>query len=69
MPTFATSPGTRDILAPEAARWRAFQQTFADVVETAGYGHIIPPMFEDLGVFLRVGETTESLTCRRPSRP
>ena len=62
MPTFATSPGTRDILAPEAARWRAFQQTFADVVETAGYGHIIPPMFEDLGVFLRVGETTEIVT-------
>jgi histidyl-tRNA synthetase len=62
VPTFATSPGTRDILAPEAARWRAFQQTFADVVETAGYGHIIPPMFEDLGVFLRVGETTEIVT-------
>jgi histidyl-tRNA synthetase len=35
---------------------------FADVVETAGYGHIIPPMFEDLGVFLRVGETTEIVT-------
>ena len=62
MPTFATSPGTRDILAPEAARWRAFQQTFADVVETAGYGPVIPPMFEDLGVFLRVGETTEVVT-------
>jgi histidyl-tRNA synthetase len=62
VPTFATSPGTRDILAPEAARWRAFQQLFADVVETAGYGHIIPPMFEDLGVFLRVGETTEIVT-------
>ena len=62
MPSFATSPGTRDILAPEAARWRAFQQVFADVVEAAGYGHIIPPMFEDLGVFLRVGETTEIVT-------
>ncbi len=35
---------------------------FADVVETAGYSHIIPPMFEDLGVFLRVGETTEIVT-------
>lgn len=33
-----------------------------DVVETAGYSHIIPPMFEDLGVFLRVGETTEIVT-------
>lgn len=62
MPTFATSPGTRDILAPESARWRAFQQSFADVVEPAGYEHLIPPMFEDLGVFLRVGETTEIVT-------
>jgi histidyl-tRNA synthetase len=62
VPTFATSPGTRDILAPEASRWRAFQQVFADVVEPAGYAHIIPPMFEDLGVFLRVGETTEIVT-------
>ena len=62
MPTFSTSPGTRDILAPESGRWRSFQQLFADVVEPAGYSHIIPPMFEDLGVFLRVGETTEIVT-------
>jgi len=59
---FRTSPGTRDILAPDAARWRAFQAVFADVVEPAGYGHIIPPMFEDLGVFLRLGEATEVVT-------
>jgi histidyl-tRNA synthetase len=62
VPSFATSPGTRDILPPDSGRWRAFQQVFADVVETAGYHHIIPPMFEDLGVFLRVGETTEIVT-------
>lgn len=62
MPTFSTSPGTRDIVAPESGRWRHFQQVFADVVELAGYSHIIPPMFEDLGVFLRVGETTEIVT-------
>jgi histidyl-tRNA synthetase len=62
VPSFATSPGTRDILAPDSARWRQFQQVFADVVETAGFAHIIPPMFEDLGVFLRVGESTEIVT-------
>ncbi|MFZ9577936.1 MAG: histidine--tRNA ligase [Ilumatobacteraceae bacterium] len=62
MPSFATSPGTRDILAPDSARWRHFQQVFADVVESAGFSHIIPPMFEDLGVFLRVGESTEIVT-------
>lgn len=62
MPSFATSPGTRDILAPDSGRWRQFQQVFAEVVETAGFAHIIPPMFEDLGVFLRVGESTEIVT-------
>lgn len=62
MTEFSTSPGTRDILAPHAARWRAFQSIFADVVELAGYQYMIPPMFEDLGVFLRLGESTEVVT-------
>lgn len=62
MTEFSTSPGTRDILAPHAARWRAFQAVFAEVVEAAGYEFIIPPMFEDLGVFLRLGESTEIVT-------
>ena len=62
MPSFQTSPGTRDILPPQATRWRRFVQTFADVVEAAGYDHVIPPMFEDIGVFLRVGEATEIVT-------
>ena len=62
MSAFSTSPGTRDILAPDAARWRLFQEVFADVVEQAGYGYMIPPMFEDLGVFLRLGEATDVVT-------
>lgn len=62
MNEFSTSPGTRDILAPHAARWRAFQGVFAEVVEAAGYNYIIPPIFEDLGVFLRLGESTEVVT-------
>ncbi|MFY9480447.1 MAG: ATP phosphoribosyltransferase regulatory subunit, partial [Ilumatobacteraceae bacterium] len=62
MSAFSTSPGTRDILAPDAARWRLFQEVFADVVEEAGYGYMIPPMFEDLGVFLRLGEATDVVT-------
>jgi histidyl-tRNA synthetase len=52
----------RDILAPESARWRAFTQVFAEVVEAAGYGQIIPPMMEDLGVFTRIGEATDVVT-------
>lgn len=35
---------------------------FAEVVESAGYDHVIAPMFEDIGVFMRVGEATEIVT-------
>jgi len=62
VPEFKTSPGTRDILAPHSTRWRAFQELFAETVESAGYDYIIPPMFEDLDVFLRLGEATEVVT-------
>jgi len=37
-------------------------EVFAGVVESAGFGQIIPPMFEDLGVFLRLGEATDIVT-------
>jgi histidyl-tRNA synthetase len=62
VPAFQTSPGTRDILAPESTRWRRFVEVFAEIVEQAGYAQIVPPMFEDLGVFLRVGEHTDIVT-------
>ncbi len=62
MPEFQHSPGMRDILSPESARWRRFQAVFAEVVEAAGYGEIMPPMMEDLGVFQRVGEATDVVT-------
>jgi histidyl-tRNA synthetase len=62
VPEFQTSPGTRDILAPDSTRWRRFVAVFAEVVERAGYEQIIPPMFEDLGVFLRLGEATDVVT-------
>lgn len=62
MPAFQTTPGTRDILPPDAARWRAFVDAFASVVERAGYEQIILPMFEDLGVFQRLGDATDVVT-------
>ena len=62
MSSFQTSPGTRDILPPHAGRWRALVQVFADGVEAAGYQNIIPPMFEDLGVFQRLGDATDVVT-------
>ena len=62
MPSFQTSPGTRDILPPHAGRWRQFTAVFADTVESAGYQCVIPPMFEELGVFLRLGDATDVVT-------
>ncbi len=62
MPEFQTSPGMRDILPPESARWRQFITVFADVVESAGYGQVISPMLEDLGVFQRIGDATDVVT-------
>ena len=52
----------RDILPPESARWRRFVTAFADTVTAAGYGQIIPPLLEDIGVFHRVGEATDIVT-------
>ena len=52
----------RDILPPESGRWRRFADVFADVVERAGYGQLITPLLEDLGVFTRIGDATEIVT-------
>lgn len=59
MPEFQTSPGMRDILPPESARWRRFVEVFAQVVEGAGYGQVLSPLLEDLGVFQRIGDATD----------
>lgn len=52
----------RDILAPESARWRRFNDAFADVVGAAGYGQVIAPLMEDVGVFTRIGDATDVVT-------
>lgn len=52
----------RDILPPESSRWRRFTGVFADVVERAGYGQLITPLLEDLGVFTRIGDATDVVT-------
>ena len=52
----------RDILPPDSGRWRRFVGTFSDAVTAAGYGQIIPPLLEDIGVFHRVGEATDVVT-------
>jgi len=51
--------GTRDVLPPESGRWERLVGLFAGVVERAGYGLVLSPMFEDVAVFERVGEGTD----------
>ncbi len=59
VPEFQTSPGMRDILPPESARWRRFVDVFARVAQSGGYGQVMSPLLEDLGVFQRIGDATD----------
>ena len=59
MVEFRAPVGTRDVLPPESARWERLIALFAAQVERAGYGLVLSPMFEDVGVFERVGEGTD----------
>jgi len=56
---FQAPRGTHDVLPPESARWEALVTLFATMAKRAGYGFIQNPMFEDLGVFRRMGEGTD----------
>jgi histidyl-tRNA synthetase len=60
--TFSAPIGTRDVLAPESARWAELASRFYQQFAAAGYGLVLTPLFEDLGVFLRVGESTDVVT-------
>jgi histidyl-tRNA synthetase len=57
--TFKAPTGTHDVLPPESGRWQALEATFAALVGRAGYGLLKTPLFEDAGVFHRVGEATD----------
>ena len=56
---FKAPVGTRDVLPPESARWQALIAAFAGHVGRAGYGLVQSPMFEEIGVFARMGEGTD----------
>ncbi|MGQ0431427.1 MAG: histidine--tRNA ligase [Microthrixaceae bacterium] len=58
-PDFRAPKGTQDVLPPESARWEALLGTFAALAGRYGYGLIQSPMFEDIGVFQRIGEGTD----------
>jgi len=61
-PSFRAPKGTRDILPPESGRRRAALAVFAAHAGLAGFGEIMSPVFEDLGVFKRLGESTDVVT-------
>ncbi len=61
-PLFRAPVGTRDILPPESVRRRRLVATFADLADRSGFGLLESPIFEDLGVFQRLGETNEVVT-------
>jgi histidyl-tRNA synthetase len=60
--SFRTPKGTQDILPPESHRWQRFIALYAKHAALAGFGLHQPPMFEDAGVFRRVGEGTDVVT-------
>jgi len=57
--TFRAPIGTQDVLPPQSARWQALIAAFAEVAERFGYGLVHGPLFEDLGVFQRLGAGTD----------
>lgn len=59
---FQTLKGMRDVLPPDSARRRALVDRFASVCALAGYGEVVVPIVEELGVFERVGEATDVVT-------
>jgi len=58
-PTFRSPKGTHDIMPGDAERHRALVNVFGETARLAGFGHVITPIFEDLGVFKRLGESTD----------
>lgn len=59
MTEFRAPKGTHDVLPPASARWQRVVATFSDHAARAGFGLLVQPMFEDIGVFQRVGASTD----------
>jgi len=51
--------GTRDLVWPDSERRRSFIDLFAVIASSAGYSEIVPPMFEHIEVFQRLGDGTD----------
>ncbi len=57
--SFQALPGTRDLASPDTDRMRVMVQVFAEEAAAAGFGQVITPMFEDIGVFDRLGAASD----------
>jgi len=58
-PQFKAPKGTFDVLGPDSARYAALVALFAELAVRYGFELLVQPMFEDVGVFQRVGESTD----------
>ncbi len=58
-PVYRAPKGTHDVLWPDSARRRALVAVFAEVAGAAGYTEVVPPMFEHVEVFRRLGDATD----------
>ena len=56
---FKAPTGTFDVLPPDSARYAELVARFAGHADRAGFGLIVQPMFEDIGVFQRLGGSTD----------
>ena len=61
-PLFRAPAGTRDILPPESARRRRLVRVFADLADRSGFSLLESPIFEELGVFQRLGANNDVVT-------
>ncbi|MEM9034987.1 MAG: histidine--tRNA ligase [Actinomycetota bacterium] len=59
---FQAPPGTRDVLPPESDRWMRLLGVVHGHMRRAGFGLVHGPVFEDAGVFQRLGEGTDVVT-------
>ena len=57
--SFRTPIGTRDLMPPESSRWEGVTEIFTGVASRAGFSLVDTPIFEDVGVFSRIGEGTD----------
>lgn len=56
---FRAPKGTFDVLPPDSARYEALVALFAQHAARYGFGLLVQPMFEDVGVFQRLGGSTD----------